>query len=175
MLRIALAVAIAVACIALATSCSSGKTAPRPAVKAPGASPFVEALLEYTGPPERWAGPRTVTLHLLARDQLTASVYLTPSFLPETGRVPQVTARSEIEDLARAIEAPAPAFSACLYPIRARLVRADGSIVDREGCRGNQGWPSAVSRSVSSLITAAYLSPDGTEHRLAAVPAGQVR
>jgi len=140
------------------------------------ASTFVEAYLEYVGPPDRWAGPRTLTLHLLAHDAEQASAILTPNpVTPKSaaggdtpsaaansgasGHLPvaQLVARAELDELGRAVLEQAIPFAGCLYPIRVKLIRADGSLLEREGCRGNHGWPVAVSRTVSDMIRIARI------------------
>ena len=46
------------------------------------------------------------------------------------------------------------AFKGCLYPVRARLIRADGSVVEKQGCRSQLGWTRVASETVSLLISA---------------------
>ncbi len=138
---------------------------------AKSASPFVEAYLEYQGPPERWAGPGTVLVHLVAHDLNHAELTVRPDLLTQiydqgeqmgirrisstqprpTGQV----ARERLSYLAESILNEKTAFYGCLYPIRARLVRGDGSVVEKMGCRSLQGWPSIASRTVSEMFTIA--------------------
>jgi hypothetical protein len=128
--------------------------------------PFVEAMLEFVGPPERWAGPKTVILHLQARDAEPASVLVTPNpgmpiprpgggAVSAAGHLSQPIARAELRALGGTMLETQASFTGCLYPIRARLVRADGSVLERQGCRSNTGWPVAVSRILSNAIETA--------------------
>lgn len=40
----------------------------------------------------------------------------------------------------------------CLYPVRIRLLRADGGVVEKAGCRSSRGWV----KDASALVAAAY-------------------
>ena len=40
-----------------------------------------------------------------------------------------------------------------MYPVRLRLVRANGGLVDKMGCRSDVGWPRAVSEAVSAFLS----------------------
>jgi hypothetical protein len=123
--------AIALAMLIIVTSSCQGARHIFPASQTKEAAPFVEAFLEYVGPPERWAGPRTVSYRVSARE-------------PE--------ARAELGDLGQSMLETGLPFAGCLYPVRARLVRADGSVLEQQGCRGNSGWPVAAGRVISSAL-----------------------
>lgn len=167
--RILIAIGTAFAIICL-SACQAGirpvASIPTQSATVADGAPFVEAFLEYVGPPERWAGPRTVTLHLQARELEPASVLITPNpgmpvprpgggSVSAAGHIAQPVARDELRALGTTmIEAPAT-FTGCLYPIRARLVRADGTVLERTGCRANTGWPVAVSRVLLSVVETA--------------------
>jgi hypothetical protein len=159
-------VGIVVLTLIIALSSCAGMTTPElakaPLARAPNDA-FVEAYLEFVGPPDRWAGPRTLTLHLLARESEDAQAILTPNpvkaFLPSTGEIKPsanpisgIVARTELDELGRAVLEQAVPFSGCLYPVRVKLIREDGSLVEREGCRANHGWPVAISHAVSDMI-----------------------
>jgi hypothetical protein len=147
-IRVAIAILIATAIIAL-SGCQSAlrQAAPQTAAAESGA-PFVEAYLEYVGPPERWAGPRTTAHHVFAREPI---------------------ARADLRSLGSTMAQAPSAFTGCLYPIRARLIRSDGSVLERQGCRDNSGWPVVVSRMVSNALETARLEkrPDAHATRLA--------
>ncbi len=166
--------------LALVTACSSmnSKDGGAPLGSAPGLgkaeSPFVEAFLEYVGPPQKWAGPGSFVVHIVAKDNKAPKVVLYPALLPARpvyapavhpsralagteGKSPQYTtevAREQLQELAR-LMAEGQNFSACLYPIRVRLIRGDGSVMDRYGCRSREGWPAMVSRMMSDWIQVA--------------------
>lgn len=148
----------------------------------PAASqPFVEAYLEYVGPPERWAGPPSLLLHVTTQESPFAQVYFnrtqfqtevasssaaaaelksirTPSSQAgQSGGMAINVARDQLADLAQAIQAPDPTFYGCLFPVRARLIRADGSVLERQGCRGYGAWPTSMSRAVSGFIQTSFL------------------
>jgi hypothetical protein len=131
------------------------------------ALPFVEAYIEYPGPKEKWAGPTTFTLNVVARDAGSARIAFAPAlFRPETeattaGRAPAAqiglssdVAREHLAKLATALQGSEGVFSGCLSPVRVRLIRADGSLLDKYGCRGQAGWAQAVSDSVNYFLMA---------------------
>ncbi|OFZ54776.1 MAG: hypothetical protein A2428_17270 [Bdellovibrionales bacterium RIFOXYC1_FULL_54_43] len=164
--------------------CSGKNTITSSATQAVPLSPFVEAYLEYVGPPQRWAGPNSVIVHIFARDSDTAEIKVIPNFLRPNflrpnyasalheNRIPassssgpllgnkmtRVMAREELVRLASAMSGPEQPFFGCLNPIRARLVRADGSVLERHGCRDTAGWPVTLSQLVSRSIAATQVA-----------------
>ncbi|MBC7692825.1 MAG: hypothetical protein H7222_13775 [Methylotenera sp.] len=62
-----------------------------------------------------------------------------------------------------------PEVKGCLSPLKVRLVRSDGSVLEKEGCRNALGWPGYVSQMVSALISARTDLP--TPGAAAAAPA----
>lgn len=144
---------------------------------------FVEGFIEYGAPQNRLVGPQPFLLHVSARQSGPVEVEVSPSSLDPAQReaapptvkaralssvVPATevvgspmsaeTARVRLAALAHAIEQPAPRFEGCLSPVRVRLVRADGALVEKEGCRASQGWPRAVSEAVSAFMDSATRS-----------------
>lgn len=136
------------------------------------AAPFVEAFIEFPGPREDWAGPVSVQVYAAARDvkadpefRVAPSIAirrraLASSAPPVDGsrraRV-QLTAESVREHLAslgQELTQPTPAAPSCYAPVRVRLVRADGTSVDRQGCRSADGWPRLASELASLFIAA---------------------
>jgi len=134
--------------------------------------PYVEGYVEYSGPQARWSGPTTFTLYVSAKDSANAKVSVTPAFFGETqnpapkyvGRDPASAtstplgisgdkAREQLAYLATALQGADSGFSGCLSPIRVRLVRADGALLDKQGCRGQTHWSGAVSESVNFFIS----------------------
>lgn len=129
--------------------------------------PYVEAYVEYRGPAEKWAGPTTFLLHVVAKDAGVARISITPALFnsrikddaPTTaGRglasrgMPGETARDHMARLASAVQGGDEPFRGCLSPVRVRLVRADGALVEKSGCRSETGWPRAASEAVNSFI-----------------------
>jgi hypothetical protein len=127
--------------------------------------PYVEAYIEYVGTAERWAGPASFMVHVIAKDLSIPEIALRPDLFAATapatdGKASQFTgsmARERLTLFASELEKPDAsdriiAGGACLSPIRVRLIRADGSILDRQGCRGQGAWPAFASHTVSTLI-----------------------
>jgi hypothetical protein len=112
-----------------------------------------------------------VLIHLTAQDLNRAELKVQPDLIGQiheeseavgvrrisstqprpTGQV----ARERLNYLAESILNEKTTVMGCLYPVRARLVRADGSVVEKFGCRSLQGWPSIASRTVSEMFTIA--------------------
>jgi hypothetical protein len=131
-----------------------------------GQQPYVEAFIEYSGPQSKWAGSATWVLHVNARDAANPQVSFTPRFVDE----PQVGSprglaseknasraaaflRTELAELASTVQnAGEPIFRGCLYPVRIRMVREDGALLERQGCRSSSGWARNVSESVSRFL-----------------------
>ncbi|OFZ55689.1 MAG: hypothetical protein A2428_13410 [Bdellovibrionales bacterium RIFOXYC1_FULL_54_43] len=71
------------------------------------------------------------------------------------------TARGQLQLLSEAIQSETEhKFSGCLNPVRARLIRADGSLIEKTGCRSDLGWPRVASESVHYFMTASLFGPD---------------
>jgi hypothetical protein len=134
-------------------------------------SPVVEAYVEYPGPGEKWAGPSSFVLHVVAKDAGLAQVSVAPALFeqlaggalakarkPASGRTPGMdgeTARRHLAQLASQLQGGDEKFRGCLYPLRIRLVRASGALTEKLGCRGHTGWPRTASEMVNTFITAA--------------------
>lgn len=139
------------------------------------AEPVVEAYIEYTGPDRKWAGPSSFLLHVVAKDSGSAKIAVTPPLFNDlikqrkgsattvTERTPASAAkpmtgdlaRTHLAELATALQGANTTYRGCLNPIRVRLVRADGSVLEKNGCRGQNGWAAIASQSVNTFITAA--------------------
>jgi hypothetical protein len=133
--------------------------------------PIVEAFVEYPGPQERWAGPSSLVVHITARDGVEPTVTLTPGvFQAESGvsdfstpvRKSGLTTQVVRERLALVATALTQAGlstdekqGGCLSPVRARLIKSDGSIIEKRGCRSQTGWAFQASDAATDLIAAA--------------------
>ncbi|OFZ22112.1 MAG: hypothetical protein A2X94_08785 [Bdellovibrionales bacterium GWB1_55_8] len=152
---------------------------------------FVEIYIEYPGPQEKWAGPTSFILHVLANAPGNAHISVTPGWFegpavkktqPELAirkpasllsemapaavlaptaeqakpqGLPSDIARDRMRYLANAIESGLEEpFRGCRSPVRIRIVRADGDIVERTGCRSEKGWPRAASEAVEFFMNA---------------------
>ncbi len=128
---------------------------------------YVEAYIEFAGPDEKWAGPSAMLVHVVARDE-QAEISVTPAIGEfEKTPGPVVVQRSlaskqsrtlssekvrmQLDYLAAAAEAPQQAVPGCLSPVKVRLVRADGTVFERRGCRQNV-WSHVASRIVSEYL-----------------------
>ena len=139
-----------------------------------GIQPVVEAYFDYTGPKEKWAGPASFLLHVNARNPGDAEITSTPSLEPlhlsaitvrapssqsePEGKITSESMRAQLAELASAVQNGSSEFTGCLYPIRVRLVRQDGSLIEKQGCRSQAGWPGPVSRAVASYLESSLVS-----------------
>lgn len=142
---------------------------------AAGGKGFVEAYIEYQGPDEKWVGPPTFLLHVLAKEEMAVIKIAQPAFQgdegaspvnsstslqfrrPASGRAVGMTgevARNYLNQLASAIQSGDVSFQGCLSPVRVRMIRFDGGVIDKQGCRGGDGWPKAVGEAVSQFMAA---------------------
>jgi hypothetical protein len=142
--------------------------------------PFVEAYIEYAGPQSRWAGPTSFTLHVLAKDAHNAQIAVAPAMFAEPTAAPTMKkrapastpgmsgdlAREQIANLALAMQGQEGTFRGCLSPVRVRLIRADGALVEKQGCRGQNQWTRVASQTADRFLTAAIY---GIERAPAAV------
>ena len=69
-------------------------------------------------------------------------------------KMTSMEAREQLTRLASALQGAQAPFKGCLSPVRVRLVKADGVIVEKQGCRSELGWSRAVSEAVSSFVDA---------------------
>jgi hypothetical protein len=145
------------------------------------ASPIVEAYVEYPGPHAKWAGPASFVMHVDARGTGIAKLTVVPSLvLPAhhtEGRVANrvlasvkdetqeqglsaEAARQHLGNLASTLGQPESTFKGCLAPVRVRLIRANGALIERQGCRGQSGWTKAASETVNRFVTAHLHGPN---------------
>lgn len=161
------------------------------------ASPFVEAYIEYPGPQEKWSGPASFILHVTAKDNGFVQIVTTPAWASEDnkavpapahepvevhGRVPASAlsktatkrqmaseeARELLSHLHTAIQGGGATFKGCMSPVRVRLVRADGGLVEKQGCRSEIGWARAVSETFNVFVSAAVhgYPPEPSSHAI---------
>ncbi len=127
---------------------------------------YVEAYLEFSGPADKWAASSSFLMHIQARDKGAAIIQVVPALFKQrletqeparrlaSTKSPELKgeeARIRLNDLALALDSPEQPFEGCLSPVRVRLVRVDGSLIEKLGCRSDQGWPAAVSAAVNGF------------------------
>jgi hypothetical protein len=132
---------------------------------------FVEGFIEFTGPQRRWSGPATLTVQVSAREPGPPQVRVTPELPVTIGPQPlnpaptartrglasatgltAEQARDRLARLAAALATGETSFAGCDAPVRVRLVRQDGAIVEQQGCRGLSGWPREAGDLVATLL-----------------------
>ena len=134
-----------------------------------GHQPYVEAFIEYAGPAEKWGGPVSLVLHVSAREGAAPEVTSTPPLhivkgggptveknrVPASVKMTNEAAREQLGLLAMALGTGKQEFRGCMYPVKVRLIKADNSIVEKYGCRGQSGWARAASEVVSNFLAEA--------------------
>ncbi len=194
-----------------------------------GQQGYVEALVQYSGPHQKWSGPALFGVHISAKEGQFAQITVMPDIVksgsapatqPEVAPrapasvpekktegdhanagssdsvntsqasamiaaniTPEVTAaaakyaqqtlgvqasaaykakpmsveqaREKLAYLATEVQGEDVPTRGCLSPVRVRLVRADGSVLEKEGCRSLRGWPKTASELTAEFISAA--------------------
>jgi hypothetical protein len=133
------------------------------------AQPYVEAFVEVSGPHARWSGPATLSVHVVAREPGQAKITLTPELFASSPAptvrkqpdarapasvqtIPSDTARQQLAQLATSLLGGDEPFSGCVMPVRVRLVRQDGAVLDKQGCRSQTGWTRAAGELAATWI-----------------------
>ena len=130
--------------------------------------PNVEATIEFQGPKEKWAGPQDFAVRVTTLKPGNAQITLTPPLIPrskhsddqDTDGLTVDAARAEFSKLESAMQGQESSFNGCLLPIRVRLVRVDGTRIEKIGCRGQSGWPRIASEMANRFLEKAVTSQD---------------
>ncbi len=142
-------------------------------------SPIVEGYIEFPGPQAKWAGPQGFVMHVDAKGTGLARLSVVPAILgvqsapapgPDSGPnrvlasagngVTSESARQYLANLASSLSQPEQSFRGCLSPVRVRLIRANGALIERQGCRGQGGWAKVASETANRFITAHVHGPN---------------
>ena len=167
-----LAIAGAAAALVIATGCVGSQQQSLTEALEAGIF-FVEGYIEFGGPDSRWVGPEAIVMHVDARNSNHAKIEVTPTLFlkarkggtPTSGRglasngksvvVSSEVVRGLLGDLAGTLDSPDRQFRGCMTPIRVRLIRSDGAVVERQGCRTQVAWTRMASRVFSDLLSLA--------------------
>lgn len=149
------------------------------------AVPVVEAYFEFAAPHEKWAGPAALNLHLVAREGDFAKLKWTSRTLQPTlsalpgqvlnphanFRVPLGVAREALAQLEKGIKEGNEPFFGCTSPVSLKLIKANGAIVEKQGCRSDRGWPKLASQLTSDWLK---ITAQGSAapHRMTQLPPG---
>ncbi len=146
------------------------------------AAPFVEAYIEYVGPGEKYAGYKNFLVYLRARDEKNVEISYSPHMkFHHNQQVPDEKTReianikagdmkiekiqivrgylTRLSDLLEEADGEKEKVgevkdskTACLSPVRVRLIRQDGALIEKHGCRTPTGWTVKLSQLVSDII-----------------------
>ncbi len=153
-------------------------------------SPVVDAYIQYLGPDARWAGPVLWTVHVSARDSQAPIFEVIPALPKSTrngapelsGRVPasalgltqgksapaasaglltQEQVRDRLQHLGSAMASSDNETAACMTAVKVRLTRADGTVQEKQACRGSAVWTQVASELAAEFMTQSTYSTAG--------------
>lgn len=134
------------------------------AAKDDGAAIITMTPEMLTGDAPEQTGP-SVTQRVPAASGLSNTIAAHPQI--RAANMTGIQAREHLAHLVVALQGTQAPFRGCMSPVRVRMVRADGAILERQGCRSELGWSRAVSEMVSTFIEASVRSAEpkmvGTE------------
>ena len=61
--------------------------------------------------------------------------------------------RTDLSELVEGLGGDQKEYSACVFKVRIRMVRIDGSVFDKSGCRSARGWSRGASRLARTIAT----------------------
>jgi hypothetical protein len=146
------------------TSCMTGQNQTTLDAIAGSSQPYVEAFVEYRGPQAQWAGPANWVIHVVSKDSEKPQIVVPAAWgvdstsdtrKPASQLLTGEEARAKMTSLASTVGEDDSAFHGCLSPIHVRLIRADGNVLDKQGCRGQSHWAKAASDAVDFFLAAA--------------------
>ena len=153
--------------IVLLTGCSSMNDHPIQEMT-PSNAPFVEAQLEYSGPDARWGGPATINFYMSAAGD-TVKAVMRPELIdlnkkqelaPGSRHLAALNgykvedARKDLLELAQHVLESESPYKGCMYPVKVKIVRSDGAVLEKKGCRSESGWTRSASQWMSKVMNA---------------------
>ncbi len=124
------------------------------------AAGFTSMSIEYPGPDQKWAGPPSFAMEVDAKGETTSIKISPPELDPSSSTTISLhpkEAREYFKYLAGKLEsAPAAESTAkagCASTVRVRLVRSDGSVMEKRACRSAEGWPHVASTAVDFFLS----------------------
>jgi hypothetical protein len=146
------------------TSCMTGQNQTTLDAIAGSGQPYVEAFIEYRGPQAQWVGPANWVLHIVSKDSEKPEIVVPVAWAidsagetrkPASQLLTGEEVRAKLTALASTVGEEDSAFHGCLSPIHVRMIRADGNVLDKQGCRGQSRWAKAASDAVDFFLAAA--------------------
>ena len=127
------------------------------------AKPFVEVSIEFPGPQQKWSGPQNFIVRVSTMQPGSAEITVAPPLdhsslsgvrtpCIESASLSVEMAREQMLRLNSAMSLDESTFTGCLLPIHVRLVRIDGTVVEKKGCRSPVGWPRVAGDVANFLI-----------------------
>jgi hypothetical protein len=145
---------------------------------------YVEAVVEYTSPGKKWAAFPTTSIHLKSQSKDGfIEVNVTPKQTQQVFAAMNAKANPEGRKIASETNTPSKmgveelrsrlsilanemgssdqskysnSYTSCMAPIKVRLLRADGSVFEKMGCRSGSGWSSVASHLVNDSLKSKY-------------------
>jgi hypothetical protein len=137
--------------------------------------PFIEATIEYPGPHEKWAGPQNFSIKVVNWSAGGAKVTIHPPLSKnvshkmkhakqsEASGLSTEAARADFARLHTALQSDESGVHGCLSPIKVKLLRADGALVERQACRTQPGWPRVAHEIANHWIELAVFPQKGAQ------------
>ncbi len=123
--------------------------------------PVREALVQFFTPgSSSWRQPSMVTYHVVLQGADRALI----SVASDHGRSGKLTLskgdgsqlthlRADLSELVEALGGEKKEYSTCVFKARVRMVRIDGSVFEKSGCRSAKGWSRGASRLARTIAT----------------------
>ena len=137
---------------------------------------YTEVFLDYGGPHAKWAGPKDLVIHLTARNGKEGVLSVThPNFKSShvQSQIPIEQAREQLMRLHQQLTQEEVPIVSCSSPMRIRLVRSDGALIARMGCRGEGGWERLASEMTLKWLDLAVASEKKSKGARALIPESQ--
>lgn len=118
---------------------------------------FTNLYIEFPAPSARWAAGDGKTLQLTTREANRAELAIVRGdFDRAPASVQEVDADFAREQVKKLYEQlvqanDGPNARACPLPVRVRLIRGDGVLLERQDCRGGAEWVRAASRMIAEF------------------------
>lgn len=78
-------------------------------------------------------------------------------------KMPVAAVRDELADIIDSFEDTPVAATGCAFPVRMKLIRTNGGVLEKVGCRGSAAWTKTASEAASRfLASASYLETQPT-------------
>ncbi len=128
-----------------------------------GNPPFTEAIIEYPGPAEKWAGPQSLMAHLSAQGGRSGEITVSHAGFKLSEFHPLISieqAREQLDRIHSVVNHELKGSPQCSSPVKIRLIRTDGALISKQACRGQSGWPRVASDLTAQWMGLSFVSAE---------------